>query len=163
MNFLEAKNAIEKLRDECATVESELRNLSKEWRIINTKRIDFESIHKDLIKQIKHLETIIDNENMFETVNNIEGFDTLLQEELVEISTGMDRRDYRNGGDYPRWNDLERLVKNAIEIKKQYPGWILKGIKNTGQYDTFPPQTFYESKYQTPQGHYMCFGGLNKF
>ena len=39
---------------------------------INTKRIDFESIHKDLIKQIKHLETIIDNENMFETVNNIE-------------------------------------------------------------------------------------------
>ena len=162
MNFLEAKNAIEKLREEFATVESELINLSKEWRIINTKRIDFESIRKDLIKQIKHLETIFESENMFETVDNIEGFDTLLQEELVEISTGMDRRDYRNGGDYPRWNDLERLVKETIEIKKQYPGWILKGINNIGQYDTFPPQTLYKSIYQTPQGHYMSFCGSNK-
>ena len=114
MNFLEAKNAIEKLRDECATVESELRNLSKEWRIINTKRIDFESIHKDLIKQIKHLETIIDNENMFETVNNIEGFDTLLQlewiEEIIEtvviILVGM------------IWKDLLKMLsklKNSIQ------------------------------------------------
>ena len=114
------------------------------------------------------MKEIIETENVFESVQNIEGFDTLLQEELVVISNGMDKTDYmkmdlvraRSKESIPRWIDLERLVKEVIGFKKLYPGWILQRLVSGGQYDTLPPQTFYKFTYKTPQGHFMTFGGI---
>ena len=70
----------------------------------------------------------------------------------------MNKTDYRKHGDYPRFYDLETLIKHVIEFKKQYPGWVLESVEKTGQYDTLPPQTFYKFTYKTPLGHYMSFG-----
>ena len=84
----EAKDAIESLKEEVNIADSELRKLVKESRIINTRRNELDQIKRDLLKQIKHLESIIESENIFETVNHIDGFDTLLQEELLVISDG---------------------------------------------------------------------------
>jgi hypothetical protein len=112
------------------------------------------------------LEEIIEVENVFESVENIEGFETLLQTELVAISKGMDKTDY-NKTDYgksvfPRRYDLERLVKHVIAFKKLYPGWILECITIGGQYDTYPPQTMYRYTYLSPHGHYMSMGGIER-
>ena len=62
--------------------------------------------------------------------------------------------------DIPRYIDLERLVKEVIEFKKIYPGWVLDRIQKSGQYDTLPPQSFYKFTYKSPQGHYMSHGGI---
>jgi hypothetical protein len=98
------------------------------------------------------LEDIIESENVFESVQTVEGFDTLLKSELVVISNGMDKTDYRKHGNYPRWYDLERLVKEVIYFKKLYPGWILDHLARGGQYDTLPPQTFYRYTYKSQHG-----------
>jgi hypothetical protein len=102
----------------------------------------------------------VETENMFEEVKDVEGFVTLSQSELVAISNGMDKTDYRQYGKYPRWFDLERLVKHVIQFKKHYPGWVLDRVNKSGQYDTLPPQSFYKFTYNTPLGHYMSYGGI---
>jgi hypothetical protein len=165
MNTEEAKT---KLKAELAQNDAEYTKIKKIYRETVIKMNFCESRKKELSKEIKKLAEIIEAENVFESVENIEGFDTLLQEELVAISNGMDKTDYskmdlvraRSKESIPRWIDLERLVKEVIGFKKLYPGWILKRVERGGQYDTLPPQTFYEFTYKTPQGHFMTFGGL---
>lgn len=160
MEIAEAKNELIRISAELAEVETELKDLNKIYRENRIKINLCDSRRKDLSQQIKKLERIIDTENVFESVQGVEGFDTLLQEELVAISNGMDKTDYRKFGNYPRWHDLERLVKEVIDFKKLYPGWILESLARGGQYDTLPPQTFYKYTYKTPQGHYMSHGGI---
>ena len=163
MEFAEAKTKIIKVKAELVQVESELKELNKIYMEHRRKVNACENKKKELSKEIKKLEEIIETENVFESVQGVEGFDTLLQEELVAISNGMDKRDYRKHGNYPRWYDLERLVNEVIAFKKLYPGWILERLGLGGQYDTLPPQTFYRYTYKTPQGHYMSFGGVEFF
>lgn len=168
MEIAEAKNEIVRVRGELVQVENELKELNK-ISIEHRRKVSLcENRKKDLSKEIKKLKAIIETENIFETVENIEGFDTLLQEELLAISKGMDKTDYskmdlvraRSDKEIPRWYDLERIVKQVIEMKKLYPGWILERISNGGQYDTLPPETFYRYTYKTPHGHYMNSGGI---
>ena len=160
MEFAEAKNEIVRVREELSQVENQLKELNKIYMENRKKVTSCENRKKELSKEIKKLEDVIESENVFESVQNIEGFDTLLQEELVAISNGMDKTDYRKHGNYPRWYDLERLVKEVIAFKKLYSGWILESLTRGGQYDTLPPQTFYRYTYKTPQGHYMSMGGI---
>jgi hypothetical protein len=160
MEIAEAKTKIVELRAEFSRNDSEYKDYRKQYDEISKKIRLCDSRRKDLSQQIKNLERIIDTENVFESVQGVEGFDTLLQEELVAISNGMDKTDYRKHGNYPRWHDLERLVKEVIAFKKLYPGWILESLARGGQYDTLPPQTFYKYTYKTPQGHYMSHGGI---
>jgi hypothetical protein len=168
MEFAEARIKIVELKDELAEFESEYKDLYKKDNEIRKKMRLCESKKKELSKEIKGLEKIIETENIFESVQGVEGFETLLQEELVAISNGMDKTDYKNmeivrarsKAEIPRWLDLERLVKEVIAFKKLYPGWILERIASCGQYDTLPPQIFYKYTYKTPQGHYMSFGGI---
>ena len=162
MEFAEAKNNIIKLKTELIEVEAELKELHKIYTEHRKKVNLCENRKKELSKEIKKLIEIIETENVFETVKNIEGFDTLLQEELVAISNGMDKTDYRKYGNYPRWYDLERLVNQVILFKKLYPGWILESLASGGQYDTLPPQTFYRYTFKTPQGHYWSMGGIER-
>ena len=160
MEFAEAKTKIVELRSELIQVDAELKELNKIYMEHRKKVTLCENKKKELSKEIKKLEDIIEAENVFESVQGVEGFETLLKEELVAILNGMDKTDYRKYGNYPRWYDLERLVKQVIEFKKLYPGWILERLGSGGQYDTLPPQTFYRYSYKTPQGHYMTFGGI---
>ena len=162
MEFAEAKSEIIRVREELSQVQDELNRLNKIY-IEHRRQVNlYENKKKDLSKKIKKLEEIIETENVFETVQNIEGLDTLLQEELVAISKGMDKTDYRKYGNYPRWHDLERLVNEVIAFKKLYPGWILESLAGGGQYDTLPPKTFYIYTFKTPQGHYMSMDGIER-
>jgi len=161
MNIEETKTKIKKLQEELTIAEDCIRKFKSEYSEISNKIRLCENINSDLLKQIKHLETIIECENAVETVKYIEGFDSLLQEELVSISNGMDKTDYRKRNNtFPRFYDLERLIKDVIEIKKQYPGWILDKVQKTGYYDTTPPQTFYMFTFKTHLGHYISFGEI---
>ena len=160
MEFTEAKNEIEKLRTELAEVEKEYKEFYRIYTENEKKKRLCESRKSDIKKQIKQLEYLVETENVFETVKDTEGFETLLPSELVAISNGMDKTDYRQYGKYPRWFDLERLVKEVIEFKKHYPGWVLDCIIKSGQYDTLPPQSFYKFTYNTPHGHYMSYRGI---
>ena len=160
MNTEEAKTKIDELRAELAQNEAEYKKIHKSYRETAVKMNFCESRKKELSKEIKKLAEIIEAENVFESVENIEGFDTLLQSELVAISNGMDKTDYRKHGNYPRWYDLERLVKEVIGFKKLYPGWILENLSSGFKYDTLPPQTSYGYTYKTPHGHYMKMCGI---
>ena len=51
-------------------------------------------------------------------------------DELLIITTKMDRRDYRKHGNYPRFIDLERICKEVIKIKSKYPDWKLKNLNS---------------------------------
>ena len=87
---------------------------------------------------VEYRRNIIESEDIYVNVLWIEGFEILLKQELVAISTGMNQTDYRkmdqviatSKEEVPRYIDLERLVKEVIEFKKQYPGWILERIQN---------------------------------
>jgi hypothetical protein len=160
MEFTEAKNEIEKLRAELAQVEKEYDEFYMIYKETEQKKRLCESRKRDIKKEIKKLEDLVENENVFETVKDVEGFETLSSSELNAISNGMDKTDYTIYGKYPRWIDLERLVKHVIQFKKLYPGWILDRVNKSGQYDTLPPQSFYKFTYNTPLGHYMSYGGI---
>ena len=164
MKIAEAKNEIIRVRSEINQVQSEFNKIDVEYRRIlreqtdcENKRILCRNKKRKLIKELKELETIIESENMFDSVQNVEGFNILLPEELRIISDGMDRTDYRNmplltGKNIARWYDLERLVKEVIGVKNAHPGWILKMLRPCGQYDTLPQKTFYQMSYETPEG-----------
>lgn len=155
MEIAQAKNEIIKVRDELAQNVAEYKELNKIY-VEHRKKMNLcLDRNHELSKEIKKLEHIIESENVFESVENIEGFDTLLKSELVAISDGMVKTDYRKHGNYPRWYDLERLVKEVINFKKLYQCWVLKSLARDGQCDTLPPQTFYVYKYKSPHGHYI--------
>lgn len=163
MEYAEAKNEIIRVTAELAEVETELKEINKIYKEYQLKKSECENKKKDLSKEIKKLKEIIETENIYELVKNVEGFDTLLSTELVVIFNGMDKTDYRSYGNFPRWNDLERLVNEVIEFKKIYPGWILEHLANGGQIDTLPPRISYCFEYKTPDGRYMTMGGIRRF
>ena len=163
MNTAEAKTKIIELRAELVQVETELKELNKIY-VQHRKNVNLcDSRKKDLSNKIITLEDIIATENMFEAVKGLDGFETLSQKELVAISNGMDKRDYRKyvtGVNFPRFKDLEQLINEVIGFKKLYPGWILDRVVSCGQYDTLPPKTFYRYTFKTPQGHSWSHGGI---
>jgi hypothetical protein len=160
MEIAEAKNKIIILKAELAENEVEHKKLVKITEEHHEKMNAWAYRKSALTKEIKKLEEILETENVFETVQKTEGFDSLLQEELIAIFKGMNKTDYRKTGNYPRWYDLERLVKGLIEFKKLYPGWVLIYLEVIGQNEIHPPVTVYRYKYKTPRGHYMTMDGV---
>ncbi len=161
MEFTEAKNEIDKLRSKLAQVEKEYDEIYMIYKETEQKKRLCESRKRDIKKEIKKLEDLVEQENVFETVKDVEGFETLSSSELNAISNGMDKTDYTMFGKYPRWIDLERLVKHVIQFKKLYPGWILDRVIKLDQAETLlKSPTFYKFTYNTPLGHYMSSGGI---
>ena len=167
MEFIKAKQQL-------ITVQEEFNQISIECNEFN--RIHKENLKKmracegrknQLLKVLKQLENIIESETMLSSVTNFEGIDTLSQDELTIICSNMDKTNYNKcarsyENNYPRWYDLEGIVKEVIEFKKLYPGWTLDGLQISGKYDTMPPQNFYKYTYKTPYGHYMSHGGIEQ-
>jgi hypothetical protein len=156
MDLSETKMKIVELRSELTQVESELKELNN-INMEHQKKVTFrKNRKKELSKEINKLEDIIKLEDIYGNVLWIEGFETLTQSDLVAINKGMDKNDYREFGDYPRWIDLERIVKEVIDFKKMYPDWILESVVYwISEYDdNILPKTLYRYTYRTPQGHY---------
>lgn len=161
IDFEQAKIKTKDLLDEISQIKVESNKFTKEYREIQKKlSLCTEQINQKK-KEIKELQKIIESENVFDSVAGIEGFDTLNADELLAISNGMDRTDYtKYSSNIPRWLDIERLVKEVIEFKKQYEGFVLQRISICGKYDTLPPKNSYKFTYKTPQGHYLSYGGI---
>jgi len=155
------------------TVE-ELFNLQKELKekntFLTTERIkavkvvrdiekDYKKNHDNLqniLKEIQRHEVVDQAKNMIsEDIKNIEDFNLLHGNEVLLITTKMDRTDYRNYGDYPRWLDLEKICKEVIRIKKRYPSWILMDLEKSRQTNTLPPQSIYYYKFKDQFGSYL--------
>ena len=168
MEFNEIRNEINKLNDEMVQIEIDYKRFNKEYTVLGKKIRLCESRKKDISNRVKELENIISAEEIYGNVLCIEGCELLSQNELVIITNGMDKTDYRSYsdrkyGDCPRWFDLERLVKEVSEFKKLYKGYILEKIIKSGKYDTLPPDNFYKFTYKTPYGHYLTYDKLEVF
>ena len=152
----ETNKILNKLNEDFVLNEYNTTKVRKQLNTIKTSLRLLEEEKKELTKQIKQIEFLNESKNMFESVKQMEGFDTLLPEELLKIASGMDKRDYLSvDKKFPRYYDLERLIKETIILKQQQPDWTLEDVKITGQYDTYPPRTFYDLTYKTPHGRYM--------
>ena len=152
----ETNELLRKLNEDWVLNDFNITKVRKQLNTIKTSLRLLEEVKKELTKQIKQLEFANESKNMFESVKQMEGFDTLLPEELLKIASGMDKRDYSSvDKQFPRYYDLERIIKEAIILKQQQPDWTLDDVKITGQYDTYPPRSFYDFTYKTPHGRYM--------
>ena len=157
----QAKNKIKELEDEIAQIKIEANKLRKEYKEIQKKIVLSDRQINQKNREIKELDRIIETENVFNSVHDIDGFDILDTNELIAISNGMDRTDYtKYGSTIPRWIDLEKLVKEVIKFKKHYEGFVLDKIVKNGQVDTLPPENIYRFTYKTPYGHYLSCGGV---
>lgn len=162
MDVEEAKNRIKELRDQISNFEVKIKKLEKEHREINKKRDNYIDLINERNRDIKNLNRIVEAEHIFDSVVGLDGYNMLSTEELLAISNGMDRTDYtKHHSTIPRWIDLETLVKEVIEFKKQYEGFVLNKIVKSGQIDTLPPKNIYTFTYKTPYGHLMSYGGFN--
>lgn len=162
MDIAEATKELLRVSTELAEIDTQEKELSKTYIDLQKTLRVYDNKKRDLRKEIFRLNDILESENVFKDIQEIEGFNTLIEQELLAISKGMDKTDYRKYGDFPRWKDVEEITKEVIEVKKLYPGWILQRVAAGGTYDTMPPQTFYRYTYKTPQGHYMNYGGIEK-
>ena len=161
MEFLEEINEIKRLKNELNEVCIDYMKYKKQYNEIIRLMSSCTSRKQEISIKISDLERIIESSTIFDSVNSIDGFETLLKNELLAISNGMDKTDYRKyETNYPRWFDLERLVKDVIKYKTQYPGWILETISIKRQLHTCPPNTCYKFTYKTPQGDYMSCVGI---
>lgn len=162
MEVAEAIKELGRVSTELAQVDSEEKELSKTYIDLQKTLRAYDNKKRDLRKEIFRLNDILESENVFKDIEEIEGFDALTQLELIAISKGMDKTDYRKYGNFPRWKDVEEITKEVIKLKKFYPSWILQRISSAGQYDLMPPRTFYRYTYKTPEGYIMTYGGMEE-
>jgi hypothetical protein len=162
MNTEEINAELAELKTKLIKVDLELKTSNAKCQEEKQNLFKINKLRSKIEEQIKHLKDTISTENIFETIKDVKDVELLCQSELIAISNGMDKRDWNitKNGECPRWIDLDRLVKQVIEFKKLYPGWILESIKVAGQYDTMPPFNIYTYTYKTPHGHYMTYGGI---
>jgi len=143
------------------TISSERVKVSKILRSLDKDLNDIDINIRIVSNEIKRREELDDTKNIInEEIKNIEGFNLLGEDELLIITTKMDKTDYKKYGSYPRFIDLERICKEVIELKKRYPKWILINLSPGTQDDTMPPKTFYKYKYKDEYNQYFDIEGI---
>lgn len=145
------KNELEKEKDDKMRI---IRLINKQLNIVNNN-INMVSKQIDFCQASEDAKNIID-----EYISNIENFDLLNEEELKIITSKMDKTDYRKLGDYPRWLDLENIIKYVIDIKQKYTKWTLTNLSKVGHFDRLPPKTFYNYEFKDENEMYFNIGGI---
>ena len=169
MNYSEIKTKIATLKDEYNDCQNSQNQIINEKRELQKKENNIRNKIKEITKKIQELEEItfersnnhssvladiLLTENMGNSISPINGFELLTQSELAIIFKGMDKADYRKYGNYPRFIDMEQIVKTLIKTKKKYSGWVLYNLNKKGQIDIMPPDNFYEYTFITPDNVY---------
>lgn len=146
------------------------KELKEKIRFLTTERIKAVKVVRDIekdvrkiddmlqniLKEIKRYEAIDEAKNMIsEYVESIENYDLLHGDEVLLITSKMDKTDYRKYGDYPRWLDLEKICKEVIIMKKRYPNWKLMDLEKSRQTNTLPPQSSYYYKFKDQFADYL--------
>lgn len=120
-------------------IDKDIKHILKEIKRIVEKQ--YKDVEKDIIKLI---------------LKEIEYFELLSEDELSVITKKMDTTNYIPYRVLIRFQDLERICREVIEIKKQYPRWILTDLARIGEYDILPPQVFYRYEYKDEYGSYFA-------
>lgn len=136
------------LNEQKKTLKREKQIASNTMYIIETELSAVEDKLKRILQEFKRREDIAESKNMIgEKEKNIDGFNLLTADELAIIAKNMNKTDYRKYGKYPRWLDLETIIKTVVEMKKRYPKFTLTNLDIGGQIDMLPPQTFYRYEF----------------
>lgn len=126
--------------------------LHKQKRIIDSRIYSQEKELKELKKQINEYENCILQETIIDdNIRSKPGFHLLTINEINAIVKGIDKTDYSKYGQ-PRFSDISKVIDNILKVKNLYPTWILEYMRKCGQYDTMPPQNFYEFDFKTQEG-----------
>jgi DNA repair exonuclease SbcCD ATPase subunit len=136
---------LKELKEEKTRWEKELKNYFTIKHTISGLDEEIKTLEKQ-IKQRKDAE-------MLKEIAELET-DELTPDEKTIIVNNMDKTDYRQyDATLKRWIDVDKIIKEVTEIKKQYPGWTLKDMRLGMRLDRFPPRNVYHYKYATPWGH----------
>jgi hypothetical protein len=150
------------LQSEIDVLKIEDNNNKKEQlkRYTEKKRVEKELIEKRKLLQIYEIKNSITTV-FYEDIQNIPNFDLLTKDDLFKISNAIDKKDYNVNSDakYPRFIDLENVVKYIIQVKQIYPLWELNYINKFGKIDTYPPKNCYTYHFTTPEG--LIFSNVN--
>ena len=123
MEFDKEHDEIIHLTHELKAINIQCMCLKRAYEEARIKWEDCKNTRMTAEKRIKQLEDIIESGTIFQYVENIEEVNTLTKEELTAIYNGMDKTNYNQESTrrvYPRFIDLERLVKMTIDIKKKF-------------------------------------------
>ena len=158
----ELKSFVDELQQQYNILTNERKKINEERKILESKISNIFTKNTLIKDEIKRREDIIKSKEILkEQTQNIEGIELLTEDEIVIITSKMNRTDYRKNGNYPRFIDLERICKEVIEIKKRYTQWKLSKMGQKGQYDTFPPHVFYMYEYKDQFNTLYSIGGIN--
>jgi len=110
-------------------------------REYNLKMCDIDQNVKKVLNQIKQYDNMEDMKIMIDdNMKYIDGFHLLNENELIAITSNIDKTDYRKfDSGVSRWLDLERTIKRTIQLKKYYPEWTLVKLCQTWARDSIPP------------------------
>ena len=163
LQAIQTKNKMEeltlnlnKLKGELHIADTLFKRASKMLQEAQDNKTMYVSMKKDIANKITKMEELIELNEMFvlgSYHNSNES--TLLKEELIAIAQGMNKTDYRQHGNFPRYIDLDRLIREVVDLKQIYTGWILERVQQAFSYDSLPPKTSYSYTFKTPHGHYM--------
>jgi hypothetical protein len=117
-----------------------LADVQKEIRLNETK-------HKELVNKISYYEDLINKMETFLLISP-EKLIMFSEDELTEITKGMDKTDYRPLIGGPRWFNLEKIMDDVIKVKQKYQEWSLKEVKKISQIDTLPPIIIYKYTFE---------------
>jgi len=141
------------LLNEEKCIQKELIQLSHTTELYRTQLKQNKDTSKLIHAELKRRKYFEEIQNIFNDTNIEEGALLLSKDELCIIYNGMDLLDYRSiSNKYPRYIDLERICERVIEIKKNYPNWILADLKVNTVMDRMPPVTGYKYKYKDNAG-----------
>jgi hypothetical protein len=136
------------LNEQKKTIKREKQIARNTMYIIEQELSDVEDKLKRISQENIRRENIAESKTMIgEKEKNIVGFNLLTEDELSVIAKNMNKTDYRKHGAYPRWLDLEKIIKTVVEMKKRYPNFTLTNLNVGGQIDTLPPETFYRYEF----------------
>ncbi len=136
------------LNEQKKTIKREKQIARNTMYIIEQELSDVEDKLKRISQENIRRENIAESKTMIgEKERNIDGFNLLTEDELSVIAKNMNKTDYRKYGQYPRWLDLENIIKTVIDLKNSYPKFTLTNLDIGGQIDTLPPKTFYRYEF----------------
>lgn len=161
VNMEELHQELEILKSECETINREGKQLEKQIRELD-KLIDSKSrILRNKEKRIAKIKNILATQNIFdeETITKFTDFHLLSDDELKEITKGIDKTDYTAYGK-PKIMDLENVVNFVLKIKMLYPSWKLELLQKIARIDIKPPENIYEYTFITQEGFRFIYGGL---
>ena len=115
----------------------------------NNEQIDKIEFEIEIRTCLQEAKIMIDND-----IKYLKGFELLSDNDLAIIVKRMDRTDYRDVDNYPRFIELKNMCKNVIAIKSNYPNSSLVDIveDRTKFEELYPAKKFHIYNFQDEKG-----------